>query len=117
LRPNVANAPAPETRTQPSVSPLQVAGEAAAIFLLTELILLRTDLTVGGLALAGASSDVSYRAVQDVGQSRMSSPIDYAADAAGGAVMGRLAHGPVSVFTRGARRGRCCEVPPWPARA
>lgn len=106
LRPNVANAPGPEDETLPSVSPLQVAGEACALFLIPELVAARVIAAGGGLLLAGSAAGsvslVSFRSVQDVGRGELSGLGEYGADAALGGMLGVWAYGPLRAFTTGA---------------
>jgi hypothetical protein len=96
LRPNVANAPSPEDveegNLEPSVSELQVAGEALALFAVpggvTGALGRMGYGVIASFALGGAASAVSYRGVQDVGAGSFSGVEAYVVDATTGAVIG-----------------------------
>jgi Domain of unknown function (DUF4157) len=106
LRPNVANAPSPEDvregRTKPSVSGLQVAGEAVALFAVPGGVasgLARAGYgVIAAMAVGGAASSVAFRGVQDVGAGEFSGPQAYIVDAATGAVIGVVIGGTVRIF-------------------
>ena len=97
LRPNIANAPGPGDETYPSVSELQVAGEAFALFVVPG-----GAFTLGGRlglgfygsgALAGAGMTTSFRAAQDARQGQFSGAQVYVFDAVTGAVIGVIVPG------------------------
>jgi hypothetical protein len=106
LRPNVANAPTPrdveQGNVQPSVSPLQVAGEAVALFAVPGGVasgLAKVGYgVIAASAVGGAASAVSFRGVQDVGAGEFSGPEAYIVDAASGAVIGGVFGGAVRIF-------------------
>lgn len=106
LRPNVANAPSPEDveqgRTRESVSELQVAGEALALFALptgyTSLLARAGYGVVTSMALGGAASSVGFRGVQDVGAGEFSGVEAYLIDAATGATIGAIVGGGVRLL-------------------
>ncbi|MEH1127350.1 eCIS core domain-containing protein [Micromonospora sp. CPCC 206061] len=106
LRPNVANAPSPADvkagRVQPSVSELQVAGEALALFAVpggVSTALARAGYgVVTAMALGGAASSISFRGVQDVGGGEFSGVEAYIVDAATGAVIGAVIGGAVRIY-------------------
>lgn len=106
LRPNVANAPSPEDvrrgNVQPSVSSLQVAGEAVALFAVPGGVasgLAKVGYgVIAASAVGGAASAVSYRGVQDVGAGEFSGPQAYIVDATTGAVIGMVVGGAVRIF-------------------
>jgi hypothetical protein len=104
LRPNVANAPAPGRPTRPSVSELQVAGEAFALFAVPGGAFSaggRLGLGIyGSSALAGASATVSFRGVQDVGRGEFSGVGTYIVDATTGAVIGIVVPGGIRLQYR-----------------
>lgn len=117
LRPNVANAPSPEDvergNLRPSVSELQVAGEALALFAVPGGVaggLARAGYgVIAASAVAGGASSVAFRGVQDAGAGEFSGPQAYIVDAATGAVIGtvvggavRMFGGPAALGTRGA---------------
>jgi hypothetical protein len=97
LRPNVANAPGPDDPVQPSVSELQVAGEALAIFAVPVGVagmLGRAGYgVIASFAISGATSSVAYRGVQDVGAGEFSGVEAYVVDATTGAVIGTVSGG------------------------
>jgi hypothetical protein len=101
LRPNVANAPSPEDveqgRLRPSVSELQVAGEALALFAVPAGVsgaLARMGYgVIASFAISGAASSVSLRGVQDVGAGSFSGVEAYVVDAGTGAVIGVIVGG------------------------
>lgn len=106
LRPNVANAPTPddvrEGRLQPSVSEVQVAGEALALFAVPGGVasgLARAGYgVVSAMAVGGAASSMAFRGVQDVGAGEFSGPQAYIVDAATGAVIGAVIGGAVRIY-------------------
>lgn len=108
LRPNVANAPTPEDvragRTQPSVSELQVAGEALALFAVpggVSSALARVGYgVIAAAAVGGTASSVAFRGVQDAGAGEFSGTQAYIVDAATGAVIGAVVGGGVRLFGR-----------------
>lgn len=110
LRPNVANAPTPQDvaqgNLQPSVSELQVAGEALALFAVPGGVsagLARAGYGVLAAAgVGGAASAVSFRGVQDAGAGEFSGTRAYIVDAGTGAVIGVVVGGAVRIFS-GAR--------------
>jgi Domain of unknown function (DUF4157) len=101
LRPNVANAPSPEDvaagRLKPSVSELQVAGEALALFAVPGGVtgaLGRAGYgVVASFALGGAASSLAFRGVQDIGAGQFSGVEAYVVDATTGAVIGIVVGG------------------------
>jgi hypothetical protein len=97
LRPGVANAPGPQTRTQPSPSTAQIVGEALAIFAVPGGAMSlggRLGLGfLGKMALAGASANVCLRGVDDVARGEASPPLLYLFDATTGAVIGYIVPG------------------------
>jgi hypothetical protein len=103
LRPNVANAPGPNDKTE-SISPLQVGGEAAALFLVPGGVYkFGAQAGLGfysSMALAGASATVSYRGVQDIGQGEFSGFDVYIVDATTGAVIGVVVPGGIRLVGR-----------------
>ena len=120
LRPNVANAPSRADvaagRTRKSVSELQVAGEAFALFGVPGGIasgLARAGYGVlTATALSGAASSVAFRGVQDAGAGDFSGVQAYVVDAATGAVVGlvvggalRLVGGPAALGPRAPNPG------------
>ncbi len=108
LRPNVANAPAPGDRTYPSVSEAQVAGEALALFAVPNAsfaVAGRLGLGFyGSMAVAGASSTMSFRAVGDVAAGEFSGVQTYVIDGATGAIIGVVVPGGIRLAGSGARR-------------
>lgn len=106
LRPNVANAPSPEDvekgNVQPSVSGLQVVGEAVALFAVPGGVasgLARAGYgVIAASAVGGATSSVAFRGVQDVGAGEFSGPQAYIVDAGTGAVIGAVVGGAVRIF-------------------
>lgn len=109
LRPKVANAPGPEDATQKSPSDLQIAGEAIAMFGVPAGVA-RTLVgwgfrIVGTSALAGGTSAVAFRGVQDVGAGEFSGLQAYVVDATSGAVLGAVIGGTIRWFTPGAAGG------------
>ncbi|MEE6288518.1 DUF4157 domain-containing protein [Georgenia sp. MJ173] len=106
LRPNVANAPSPEDvasgNLQPSVSELQVAGEALALFAVPGGIasgLARAGYgVVAAAGVSGAGSAMAFRGVQDVGAGEFSGTRAYIIDAGTGAVIGVVVGGAVRIF-------------------
>jgi Domain of unknown function (DUF4157) len=97
LRPNVANAPAPGDRTTQSVSELQVAGEALALFAVptgVAGVLGRLGYgVVASFAISGAASSVAFRGVQDAGAGEFSGVEAYVVDATTGLVIGAVVGG------------------------
>ena len=108
LRPNVANAPAPGEKTYKSVSEAQVAGEAFALFAVPEATFLTAGRLglgfYGGMALAGASTTVSLRAVNDVSKGQFSGVQAYVFDGATGALIGVVVPGGIRLIGSGATR-------------
>jgi hypothetical protein len=108
LRPNVANAPEPGGKTYPSVSEAQVGGEALALFAVPEAsfsVAGRLGLGFfGKLAVAGASSTMSFRAVGDVSSGEFSGVQTYVYDGATGAIIGVVVPGGIRLFGGGAFR-------------
>lgn len=106
LRPGVANAPTPEdveqNRLRPSVSEVQVAGEALALFAVpggvTSALARAGYGVITAMALGGASSAMAFRGVQDVGAGEFSGVQAYVVDAATGAVIGTVVGGTVRLF-------------------
>ncbi|WP_437721455.1 eCIS core domain-containing protein [Sorangium sp. So ce861] len=115
LRPNVANAPGPGDTTQPSVSELQVAGEALALFAVPAGVtgaLARLGYgVVASFAIGGAASSVTYRGVQDIGGGSFSGAEAYVIDAATGAVIGVVIGGAFHALGR-ALPGPRASTPP-----
>jgi hypothetical protein len=101
LRPNVANAPGPRSKTYKSVSGLQVAAEGVALFGVPGAagIALKeagySIVTIGGVT--GAMGSVGYRGVQDVAAGEFSGIQAYVFDATTGALIGVVIGG---VFTK-----------------
>jgi uncharacterized protein DUF4157/LysM domain-containing protein len=108
LRPNVANAPGPGDKTYPSVSEAQVAGEAVALFAVPEAsigIAGRLGLGFyGSMAVAGATSTMSFRGVGDLGRGEFSGVQTYLIDGATGAVIGVVVPGGIKLIGEGATR-------------
>lgn len=108
LRPNVANAPEPGGRTYPSVSEAQVAGEALALFAVPEAsfgVAGRLGLGFyGSMAVAGATSTMSFRAVGDVSRGEFSGVQTYVIDGATGAIIGVVVPGGIRLVGGGATR-------------
>lgn len=108
LRPNVANAPGPGDETYPSVSDLQVVGEAFAIFAVPGgAFALGGRLGLGfygSSALAGAGMTTSFRAAQDLGQGQFSGVQVYVFDAVTGAVIGVIVPGGVRLIGQAGTR-------------
>ncbi len=102
LRPNIANAPGPRDKTYKSVSPLQVAGEAMALFVVpTGVFALGGRLGLGyfgASALSGAAMTTSLRGVHDLGAGQFSGAHVYVYDAATGAVIGVLVPGGIRLI-------------------
>jgi hypothetical protein len=92
LRPNVANAPAPGGKTQRSVSELQVAGEALALFGVpggvTQGLARAGYGVIAAYGIGGAASAVSFRGVQDIGAGEFSGVEAYVIDGVTGGVIG-----------------------------
>ncbi len=103
LRPNIANAPGPGDKTYKSVSPLQVAGEAVAIFGVPGVVgAAMTRAGYGIVAVSGttgAISSVGYRGVQDIAAGEFSGVSYYVADATTGALIGVVVGGVFSKFS------------------
>lgn len=103
LRPNVANAPGPGDKTYKSVSNLQVAGEAVAIFGVPGVV--GATMTRAGYGIVavsgttGAISSVGYRGVQDIAAGEFSGVSYYVADATTGALIGVVVGGVFSKFS------------------
>jgi len=97
LRPNVANAPAPDDPLVKSTSEFQVAGEALALFAVpagVASVLGRLGFgVIASFALSGAASSISYRGVQDVGRGEFSGIEAYVVDATTGLVIGAIVGG------------------------
>jgi hypothetical protein len=108
LRPNVANAPGPNDKTYPAVSEAQVGGEALALFAVPEAsfgIAGRLGLGYwGSMAVAGASSTMSFRAVGDVSTGEFSGVQTYVIDGATGAIIGVVVPGGIKLVGTGATR-------------
>lgn len=97
LRPGVANAPGPRTVTQPSPSSAQIVAESLAIFAIPGGAMAlggRLGLGfLGQMALAGATTNVCLRGVDDVSRGQASPPLLYLFDATTGAVIGYIVPG------------------------
>ncbi len=114
LRPNVANAPSSEDvatgRLQSSVSELQVAGEALALFAVPTGVagaLGRMGFgVISSFALSGAAASVSYRGVQDAGAGKFSGVEAYVVDATTGLVIGAVVGGVLRPFVNVANAAR-----------
>jgi hypothetical protein len=104
LRPNVANAPGPDDKIQASISDLQVAGEAFALFYIPGAayqICGRLGLGfISSSALAGASMTTTFRGVQDISKGQFSGIQVYVIDAATGAVIGVVVPGGIRLIGR-----------------
>src|ERR1700722_10475724 len=107
LRPNVANAPGPGGKSYPSVSEAQVGGEALALFAVPEASFGIARLGLGfygSMALAGATSTMSFRAVGDISQGEFSGVQTYVIDGATGAIIGVIVPGGIRLIGEGATR-------------
>lgn len=108
LRPGVANAPGPHDRTYASPSPARILGEAISIFVIPGgAFALGGRLGLGFLgsaALAGASGNVSLRAVDDIARGESSPPLMYVFDATTGAVIGFIVPGGVRLIGKAGTR-------------
>lgn len=108
LRPNVANAPGPDDPVLPSVDSGQILGEAFAIFVVPGGALKlggRLGLGfLGSTALAGASGNISLRAVGDMSRGKASPPLMYLFDATTGAVIGFVVPGGVRLVGQAGTR-------------
>lgn len=104
LRPNVANAPGYGDKTYSSISELQVAGEAFALFYVPGAAYkIGGRLGLGLLsnsALAGASATTTFQGVQDISQGQFSGIQVYIIDAATGAVIGVVVPGGIRLIGR-----------------
>lgn len=104
LRPNVANAPKPGDRTQRSVSELEVAGEAFALFAVpTGAYALGGRLSLGfygSSALAGGAANVALRGVHDAGSGQLSGAGVYVFDGLTGAVVSVVVPGGIRLIGR-----------------
>jgi hypothetical protein len=103
LRPNVANAPTtPQTKTYPSVSEAQAAGEAFALFAVPEAaagVAGRLGLgLMSRMAVANACSMMAYQGVEDAGRGELSSASVYVFDGITGAVIGYVVPGGIKLF-------------------
>lgn len=102
LRPSVANAPAPGGRVRPSPPMPQIVFESLAIFAIPGgAFALGGKLGIGlmsSMALAGASTTVSSRVVEDVFNGAPSPPLLYLFDATTGAVIGFVVPGGIRLI-------------------
>ena len=110
LRPSTANAPThPSAPTCPSTPPLQVAGEAFALFAVPGgAMRVAGSLRLGFFstgALVGGSTTVGLRAVEDLGRGELSSGQVYVIDAATGALVGMVVPGGIRLVGRAGTRG------------
>lgn len=108
MRPGVANAPGPRDRLIKSPSLPQITGEALAIFIVPGGALkLGGRLGFGFLgksALAGAATNVSLRASQDIGRGSVSAPSLYFFDAGSGAILGYVVPGGIRLIGQAGTR-------------
>lgn len=104
FRPGVANAPGPGDRVYKSPSAGQVIAEALCIFAVPGGALAlggRLGLGfLGSAALAGATTNVSLRAVGDAAGGTLSPPLMYLFDAVTGAVLGYVVPGGLRLLGR-----------------
>jgi len=108
MRPGVANAPGPGDRPIKGPSLPQITGEALAIFVVPGGALkLGGRLGFGFLgksALAGAATNVSMRASQDIGRGSVSAPSLYFFDAGSGAILGYVVPGGIRIIGQAGTR-------------
>jgi hypothetical protein len=102
LRPGVANAPGRRDAVVPDPSPARVVAEALCIFAIPGgAFALGGRLGLGFLgsaALAGATGNVSLRAVGDASSGKLSPPLMYLFDAGTGAIIGFVVPGGIRLI-------------------